>query len=149
MKLMSDGDPAGASPGLPLEPKSRPRISALSEAASMLRLASAEGVLLRLSMLSILALPSNDRGVAVQLLEWSTSALKALELSRPEYTYCNGAQAQKLHQMDHKERTIKVCRCVEAEIAEAGTRGDLRRWAIVRCWSTRRRPQQGSQQAWR
>jgi hypothetical protein len=55
----------------------------------MLRLASAEGVLLRLSMLSILALPSSDRGVAVQLLEWSTSALKTIELTQPEYTYCN------------------------------------------------------------
>lgn len=58
-----------SSPGLGREPKSRPRMSA-REVMSMLRLA-AMGVLLRLSMLSMLALPSKDRGVAVALLLWS------------------------------------------------------------------------------
>ena len=40
----------------------------------MLRLLYALGVLVRLSTLSILALPSKDRGVAVALLVRSTSA---------------------------------------------------------------------------
>ena len=62
------------SPGLAFEPKSRPLISALKEEASMLRLLYALGVLVRLSTLSILALPSKDRGVAVALLVRSTSA---------------------------------------------------------------------------
>lgn len=61
-------------PGLPFEPKRRPRISALREEASMLRLPKGDGVLLSLIMLSILARPSNERGVAVQMLVWSTSA---------------------------------------------------------------------------
>ncbi len=53
-------------------------MSALREAASMLRLARPMGVLMRLSTLSMLALPSKERGVAVQLLEWSTSARKRM-----------------------------------------------------------------------
>ena len=40
----------------------------------MLRLLYALGVLVRLSTLSILALPSKDRGVAVALLDRSMSA---------------------------------------------------------------------------
>ena len=53
-------------------------MSALREAASMLRLARPMGVLMRLSTLSMLARPSKERGVAVQVLEWSASARKRM-----------------------------------------------------------------------
>ena len=51
-------------------------MSALREDASKLRLPKGDGVLLSLIMLSILARPSNERGVVVQMLVWSASAWK-------------------------------------------------------------------------
>ena len=74
----------------------------------MLRLATPMGVLMRLSKLSMLARPSKERGVAVQLLEWSTSALKSV--GRPSGGFPDTAEApHTIQSRTHRQSQHQRC----------------------------------------